>query len=86
MLSSDVAYRLLHVFYYPASIVMNLGYHGNLAAWYALQFGFDGSRPDFTFQAGFTTFTVTSTIMALSIYLRLAAVVVILLYYFRSRR
>lgn len=69
--------------YYPASIVMNLGYHGNLASWYALQLGFDGSKPDFTFQAGVTTFTVTSTIMAASIYLRIAAFAIILIYYFK---
>jgi hypothetical protein len=59
------------------------GFHVRLVPWLAGQLGFLGSQVLFTFQGGIINFQVTSTLMGLSIYMRLAVVVFVLYYWWR---
>ena len=51
------------------------GFHVALPNWYLNQLGFHGSQVLFTFQGGFFSFGVTSWMMGLAIYARIAVVV-----------
>jgi hypothetical protein len=59
------------------------GFNVTILPWWANQFGFNGWNPCFVFHGGFFSFTVVSWMMGLSIYARIAAVVLLLRYYWR---
>jgi hypothetical protein len=59
------------------------GFHVQLIPWLAGQLGFLGSEVLFSFQGGLLTFPVTSTLMGLSIYGRLALTGGILYHWWR---
>jgi uncharacterized membrane protein HdeD (DUF308 family) len=59
------------------------GFHQALVPWVEGQLGFLGSQLLFTFQGGAFTIPVTSTLMGISIYARVAVVVVILNHWWR---
>ncbi|MDG6997538.1 MAG: hypothetical protein JRN15_00300 [Nitrososphaerota archaeon] len=54
------------------------GFHVNLVPWLLGQLGFEGSKVLFYFQGGFFTIPVTSYIMGITVYARMAFVVLIL--------
>lgn len=54
------------------------GFHVSLIPWLGNQLGFRGNLTLFTFQGGFFSFPVTSIMMGISIYARIAVVVVVL--------
>ena len=59
------------------------GFHVPLVPWLAGQLGFLGNTVLFVFQGGFFTFPVTSTLMGLSIYSRIAVVTAVLFHWWR---
>jgi len=59
------------------------GFHVQLASWLAGQLGLLGNQVLFVFQGGILTFPVTSTLMGLSIYGRIAVVATILFHWWR---
>ncbi|MDA4128126.1 MAG: hypothetical protein OK422_01470 [Thaumarchaeota archaeon] len=62
------------------------GFQVPLISWLGGQLGFAGFNVLFTFQGGPITFPVTSALMGLSIYVRIAVVAVILLHWWRFPR
>ncbi len=54
------------------------GFHVSLVPWLGNQLGFRGSEALFTFEGGFFSFPVTSILMGISIYARIAVVAVVL--------
>ncbi|MDA4119215.1 MAG: DUF308 domain-containing protein [Thaumarchaeota archaeon] len=60
------------------------GFHKDLVPWVEGQLGFLGSQLLFTFQGGLFTIPVTSTLMGISIYARIAVVSVILYHWWRQ--
>src|SRR5712692_395723 len=60
------------------------GFHQALVPWVEGQLGFLGSQLLFTFQGGAFTIPVTSTLMGISIYARIAVVAVILYHWWRQ--
>jgi len=60
------------------------GFHQALVPWVEGQLGFLGSQLLFTFQGGLFTIPVTSTLMGISIYARIAVVGVILYHWWRQ--
>lgn len=66
------------LFYYPVSLLL-FGRAPDLYSWYMFQLGFKGFTPAWTFNAGFMKFTVTSLLMGVSIYARIAIVTVLTL-------
>ena len=59
------------------------GFHVPLVPWLAGQLGFLGNTVLFVFQGGLFTFPVTSTLMGLSIYSRIAVVMAVLFHWWR---
>lgn len=59
------------------------GFHVQLSSWLAGQLGFLGNQVLFVFQGGILTFPVTSTLMGLSIYGRVAVVSAVLFHWWR---
>jgi hypothetical protein len=83
-LASGLLVSLMNdLFYYPIGDLF-FGFHTNVAAWYASQFGLTGSHVLWTFEGGAFSFPVTSELMALSIFARVA-VVGFLVYFWASR-
>jgi uncharacterized membrane protein HdeD (DUF308 family) len=60
------------------------GFHQALLPWIEGQLGFQGSQLLFDFQGGAFTIPVTSTLMGISIYARIAVVTLILLHWWRQ--
>jgi uncharacterized membrane protein HdeD (DUF308 family) len=60
------------------------GFHKALIPWVEGQLGFYGSQLLFTFQGGAFTIPVTSTLMGISIYARIAVVALILYHWWRQ--
>jgi hypothetical protein len=62
------------------AVVSNALFHGSydLQEWFIQQLGFRGSRVIFHFQGGFFAFPVTSLLMGLSIYARIALIYILL--------
>jgi uncharacterized membrane protein HdeD (DUF308 family) len=60
------------------------GFHKDLVPWVEGQLGFLGSQLLFTFQGGLFTIPVTSTLMGISIYARIAVVTMILYQWWRQ--
>ncbi len=63
-------------FYFSGDLFF--GFHINLVNWMGHQLGFYGSQLAFTFEGGFFSFPVSSLMMGISIYVRIAFVSVIL--------
>ncbi|MEM2523027.1 MAG: hypothetical protein QXW82_07770 [Candidatus Bathyarchaeia archaeon] len=61
------------LFYYPVSLLL-FGKAPDLYNWYMFQLGFKGFTRSWTFNAGFFTFPMTSLLMGVSIYLRIAII------------
>jgi hypothetical protein len=61
------------------------GFNVNLLDWYAHQFGFYGSTTLFTFNGGFFSFDVPSWLMGVTIYGRIAVVLLSLRHWWSSR-
>jgi hypothetical protein len=63
--------------YYPVALLMHLTSGINLLDWYMMQLGLKGWQVDFMFKGGFFQFPVYSWLMGLSIYVRIALVVIL---------
>jgi uncharacterized membrane protein HdeD (DUF308 family) len=59
------------------------GFHVSLVPWLGNQLGFRGSEVLYTFQGGLFSFPVTSTLMGISIYARIAVVAVVLYHWWK---
>jgi uncharacterized membrane protein HdeD (DUF308 family) len=75
-LTNDVGY------YFMGDLLF--GFHQNLAPWLAGQLGFHGSQVLFYFQGGAFTMPVTSVLMGVSIYARVAVVSLVLYHWWTS--
>ncbi len=68
-------------YYFSGDLIF--GFHVKLVPWLAGQLGFLGNKVLFTFQGGLFEFPVTSYLMGISIYARVAVVVVVLYQWWR---
>ncbi|MDI9620018.1 MAG: hypothetical protein QFX33_04325 [Candidatus Nezhaarchaeota archaeon] len=69
--------------YGPISNMLSLHVY-DLAEWFAWQLGLHGSSASWTFQGGLIKFTMTSTIMGVSIYARLVAMFLLFAIWWRN--
>ena len=78
-----IASLMNDLFYYPIAMIM-FGRHVDLLEWYSFQLGLQGFKVRWYFNGGFFTFPVTSILMAISIYLRIVLVTLLLWKWWRE--